>query len=213
MSEHLRRELGNVATEAVPNCVDRARFGARGDPVRRYLTYQGTGAPWQGLEILSRVWGELARADPGLVFRVISNDARTRVLGAHLPEARIEYRSGDGPADVAALLHECRAGFIIRSPHVANRVSFPTKFGEYVAAGVPVVCSDVGWELTGIVRTTGCGVSVPADASVVEVAARTVDLLGDPVAERAAAAGCAAAALLLDRDTWIERLAARLPAA
>ena len=82
---HLMTERVGGATLVVPNTVDRSVF--RADPAAhpRYLTYQGGGSPWQGLERLAEVWWELHRLEP-----------RAAVPGGH--QGPSGARAGQPPA-------------------------------------------------------------------------------------------------------------------
>ncbi|HEX2027358.1 MAG TPA: glycosyltransferase [Nitriliruptorales bacterium] len=206
MSELIQARWPSAPCFAAPNCVRAEVFRPSPGHARNRVTYLGTGAPWQGLSYTSEVWGQLARLLPDVRFRVISRDERTRILADRVPGSSIEFSSAEEPADVARLLWGARLGFLVRSEHVVNRVSYPTKFGEYVAAGVPVVATDVGWDLTALVHDTGCGRLVPPDASPVETARAAARAYEEDLAP-----GCDAAARALDRDLWVDRLAARFP--
>lgn len=205
MSALVQRRLGDVSCFAAPTCPDRELFRPRKERERRYLTYLGTGAPWQGLSQLAGVWAEIARRRPETRFRVISRDERTRVLGEGVPPESIEFTPAQGPREVAELLWEASAGFIIRSPHVVNDVSYPTKFGEYVAAGVPVVATDLEWDLSQVIRDTGCGVLVPVDANG-DAADAVLSLHSGALPQ-----ACEQAADRLDRRKWVRELADALP--
>jgi glycosyltransferase involved in cell wall biosynthesis len=211
MGKLIERRLPGTRWIKAPTCVDLETFRPPPNVARSRLTYVGSGAPWQCLDLLAAVWSELYRLDPGLRFRVISRDERTRVLAAALPASVVEMRGAEVPQEVATALWEAELGFLLRTPGIVNETSFPTKFGEYVAAGVPVVSTDVGWDLAAMVRGTGCGVIVDwrADPSVVAREAlalrhRATRNGGD--IRRA----CEEAAAMLARERWVEALALAL---
>ena len=208
MSRLIERRMGAVPTFAAPTCVDRSMFtpGDGGD--RRYLTYLGTGAPWQGIDLLAGIWREIARQDPDVRFRVISRDERTHVLLEAVGQKRAELRHGTR-AEVGALLHQGAAGFIIRRPDIVNEVSYPTKFAEYVASGVPVMATDLDWDLSGVIRETGCGTVLPAGIDPATAASQVLEM--DPPGSEPMQAACREAAERLDRRVWVEKLAAAMP--
>ena len=210
MADVITERCGSMRTFVAPNCVDLEIFRAPAQASRRYLTYLGWGAPWQNLDQLARVWGLLARRRPDLRFRVVSKDDRTRVLGREVGDQAIEFRRGNDSATIAALLYEASVGFILRRPGLVNRVAFPTKFGEYVAAGVPVVATDLDWDLTRIIRETGCGVVVSSSDSDERVADEILRLL-DRASDPRLSSGCEMAAKSLDRARWELELAEALP--
>ena len=207
MSDLFRRRTGWSAFEAVPLCVDRSIFrpGTNG----HRLVYLGTGAAWQGIAQLAEMWQELSRSNPSAEFRVISRDERTQVLVEAVGADRCDTVAADQPEGVARALQACRIGFVLRANHVVNRVAYPTKVGEYLATGTPVVTSDIDWDVGDLVRDLRCGTLLPPDAGLSVTARAVEELLARDRTELAAC--CAHGASALDRDSWIKRLAARLP--
>ncbi|MFC1851865.1 glycosyltransferase [candidate division CSSED10-310 bacterium] len=196
---------------AVPNCVDVNLFKPEKTFPRRFMTYLGTGAPWQGLDYLSRVWIELYRLDHNLRFRVISRDERTRILSNDLPPEAIEFHAVEEPNEVAQLLWESEAGFVLRSPHLINRVSFPTKFAEYLAAGAYVVTTDMRWDPSDIVKKTGCGILSSPDLDPKSVAQSVIDFRNNGATKKDISQHCLSATRLLDRRHWVAHLASYMP--
>jgi glycosyltransferase involved in cell wall biosynthesis len=146
--------LNGVAHAVVPCCVADDRFPpekssslpadlpAKG-PIVAYL---GTMAVWQCGEELIRLFAQVHRADPLVFFLLLipqTDHARTRSLMRkhHLPASRVLLT--ELPHDrVAATMRHAHAGVLLRRGHAVNRVASPTKFGEYLAAGVPVIMTE-----------------------------------------------------------------------
>jgi glycosyltransferase involved in cell wall biosynthesis len=61
------------------------------------------------------------------------------------------------PADVPRHLAAADAGLLLRASNVTNRVASPVKFGEYLAAGVPVIVSEGVGDYSAAVRRCGLG--------------------------------------------------------
>lgn len=207
MAQLLRERTGEMATFVAPTVVDRATFQPRpaGPGV---LTYIGSGAPWQDLPLLADVWSEVHRLDPSLRFRVVSRDERAEVVRRGLPDDVVDMVAAHSPAEVAEHLRDTQLGFIVRRPDIVNTVAYPTKFGEYVASGVGVVTSDIGWDIAGLVRSTGCGVVLDVDEPPAELAEHVVGFVaaaGSSPGELTA--GCERAATELDRTVHAKRLA------
>lgn len=79
--------------------------------------------------------------------------------------------------DVARYLSAADAGLLLRAPSRLNRLSQPTKLGEYLAAGVPVVVGRGTGVVGEIVAQADAGTVVDVfgrDASAVEAEARRV---------------------------------------
>lgn len=127
----------------------------------RYAVFIGALAPWQGIStILAAARSE---AWPDGVGLVIAGD------GAKRPE--VEEAAADGVAnylgavpytDAARLVSNAVASLVVKdsSEHAASGLS-PLKLYEAMAAGTPVVASDMPG-LADTVRTCACGLVVPS---------------------------------------------------
>lgn len=194
----------------VPNAVDLSVFepSTRDKPV--YLTYQGGGSPWQGLDRLALVWRELYAIAPHLRFRVITTDPRAHVLAEGLPNEAVEIGSTHDPREMAAMLGESRLGFLFRAPDVVNEVSWPMKLGEYLAAGTPVVVTRCGWDAERLIEQHAAGLVVDWDASPADTARRIAEYVELLDGERPA--GLATAAAALSASLWGPALQAEMTA-
>jgi len=209
MSDLVRSRLPVRAAFELPTAVDRKVFAPSPKAEPPMLSYVGSGAPWQNLPHLGDIWKELAALLPDVRFQVVSRDERARVALDGVPPDRSELVAGHGPEHVAELTAPATYGFVIRKPHLVNEVSFPTKFGEYVATGTEVITTSIGWEIADIVDRTGCGLLVDWRDEPRRIAAAIARHVQerDP-ADRARA--CDEAASELDRDRWTAALGQRL---
>jgi glycosyltransferase involved in cell wall biosynthesis len=210
MARLVEERLPGTATAVAPTCPRLDRFRPPGDADRTLVTYLGSGAPWQGLDKVAAIWAAMADIDERVRFRVISRDARAKVLTAGVPSDRIEVIGTNDPDEVARMLWQADIGFLVREPDLVNEVSFPTKFGEYVAAGVPVVLSDLDWDLSDIARATDCALLVSPRSSTAEIAKATLAYLERVHADAGVRDRCQIAAEQLSYDYWRERLVAAL---
>lgn len=210
MRKLLHRRMPGVPCISAPSTTIVSTFEPPSATRRRLLTYLGSGAPWQHLDLLADVWREVHRLDPSTRFLAVTRDERAAVLGHGLPPGVFEMVTAHEPEEVARWLWETELGFIVRRPHLVNSVASPTKFAEFVAAGVPVVVTDIGWDIADIVRETGCGVLVDGEASPHSIARDVVGYRRAHLGTDAVAQGCHKAAARVDRATWIDRLAADL---
>jgi glycosyltransferase involved in cell wall biosynthesis len=210
MADLVRNRIGDTRLLVVPTVVDRAVFRPRPDGPGR-MTYMGSGAPWQDLPLLADVWACLHALDPELRFKVITKDPRADILRRGLPADVIEYAEARGPDAVADALRESELGFVVRRPHLVNEVSYPTKFGEYVASGVGVVTTDIGWDIGDLVRSTGCGVLLDVTESPEHMAARIAEAVtATRMAPGPLVEACDQAASMLDRERWVKELGTTL---
>jgi glycosyltransferase involved in cell wall biosynthesis len=205
------RASGGGATLVVPNAVDAAAFAhaperrdarrALGWPLdATTLGFVGGLRPWHGLEhaieaLVHVPDAGLAIAGEGELRPTLASRAdelgvaeRLRWLGA-LPHA-------DVPRFLAAL-----DVALIPYPALRDFAFSPLKLYEYLAAGVPIVASDIG-QVGRVLREAGCGVLVrPGDPA--ELAAGIRAVLRDPERNRARAAE--ARPRVLTEHSWDER--------
>jgi glycosyltransferase involved in cell wall biosynthesis len=211
MGRLVERRMPGSRWAKAPTSVDRDVFRPPATAARSTMTYVGSGAPWQGVEVLAPIWRELHRRDPDLHFLVVSRDERARALLQGIPDSHATMTAAATPAAVAAELARSELAFLVRLPDVVNEASFPTKFGEYVASGVPVVTTDVGWDVADIVRQTGAGVLVDPfgdpGTTAEEILRFRARVAADPAATRAA---CLVAADEMSRERWLASLSAEL---
>jgi glycosyltransferase involved in cell wall biosynthesis len=89
---------------------------------------------------------------------------------------RVRFLGQVPRAEVVAAMRSARAGVVLNHPTVNYVDAYPTKMFEYMACGLPVVCSNFPlW--TEIVRGADCGIAVdPRDPRAIADAIRA---LGD----------------------------------
>lgn len=206
MAEFAKKHFTGVRCVAAPTCADLKIFRPPEAPKRKYLTYLGSGAPWQNLGQLNQIWSALYRADKSLRFKVVSKDKRAEVLKSGIPDEAIVITAAEDSNEVAQHLWEAQLGFLIRPPDIVNEVSFPTKFGEYVAAGVPVIATDVGWDFSQIVKQTGCGLLVNWNSTPEVIAQEILAYQRKLGANGEITKSCQQAAELMNKDIWVARL-------
>lgn len=137
----------------VPCCVDldryhpdpaarervRAELGLGDRPV---LVYSGTIGTWYLLDEMLRYYTAARERVPGLALLLLVNTERES-LPSRLEQAGIspeDYRvTGARPEQVSAYLSAADAGIAFIRPCHSKLASSPTKIGEYLACGLPVV--------------------------------------------------------------------------
>lgn len=90
--------------------------------------------------------------------------------------ARVDFRGYQPRAIVQQVLNEARIGLVVIHPEPGLTEALPTKLFEYMAAGLPVISSDIPlWKQ--IVDDAGCGLTVnPRDPAAI---ARAIEYLLD----------------------------------
>ena len=169
----------------VPNSVSEEFFREPRPSGTHTLLYLGTGAAWQNIEHLNEVWQHIHEKAPEIRFKVVSGDDKTLVLGRDIDPSLIERQSAWSAADVADLLEGSTAGFLLREDNLVNEVSCPVKFGEYLAASVPVIASDLGWDISDLLRESGAGLLLDPKWDAAAKADAVVAWLESPFLEQA----------------------------
>ncbi len=117
-----------------------AREGSLFGPDDVVLVYSGSTAGWQSFGLLERLLSTIMDDQPAVKVLFLSKaDANNAALQARYP-GRVFVQWLD-PAAVSRMLAICDHGVMVREDTITNRVASPTKFGEYLAAGLPVITS------------------------------------------------------------------------
>ena len=135
------------------------------------VVYSGSTAGWQSFELLQRILIPLLEEQPRVKVLFLSKeDANNRALQARFP-GRVDVRWAK-PQEVAGILAACDHGLLVREDTVTNQVASPTKFAEYLAAGMPVIISARIGDFSGMVHHRQLGIVIGPD-EVIPVLQRT----------------------------------------
>jgi glycosyltransferase involved in cell wall biosynthesis len=193
-----------TSVQVLPNGVDtdRIRPGAR--PDRPFTVgFVGTLKPWHGTAVLVEAFAGLAASDPSARLRLVGHGPQAQALarqaaGLGLGQ-RVELVGSLAPERVPAALQ----GFDVAvAPYDDPEQDYfsPLKVFEYLAAGLPVVASDVG-QLRGLLDVDGepAGLLVPpGDPAALRQA--LCALAADPARRRRL--GDRARRLAVERHRW-----------
>lgn len=196
----------------LPNGVDALRVapGDARDTDAYTVGFVGTLKPWHGLETLVAALGIARRQVPAVRLLVVGDGPMRAPLAelAAAADVPLELTGALDPADVPAQLRRMDVATAPYPGGDANAYFSPLKVLEYMAAGLPIVASDVG-QLPELLRDGRCGRLVPPDDPGA-LAAAIVGLAADPAAR--AALGAAARAKAVAEHGW-DRVAERTLAA
>jgi glycosyltransferase involved in cell wall biosynthesis len=123
------------------------------------LVYNGSIQKWQSLNLIFKTVRELVKINPHIELLVLTDKPDTfknlsekeidGVLKIHV--MRVDYE------EVPKYLCSADLGLVIRENNSVNNTSTPTKFGEYLACGVPVLITDNLKEYADFTREKGLG--------------------------------------------------------
>jgi hypothetical protein len=121
------------------------------------LAYAGSVAGWQSFGLIRNTLSPILHESEQVVLLFLSPpSAVIDAMQKQFPRQVLRYRLPHQEA--LALLSACDYGLVIREPSVTNRVAAPTKFAEYLNAGLPVIISEGIGDYSDFVRNHRCGV-------------------------------------------------------
>jgi len=125
------------------------------------LVYSGSVAGWQSFSFLFRFLSGLLASDERIKILFLAKNISFQGTALEPFSHRIVIKWLN-PHEVKSHLEMADYGLLIREDSVTNKVSSPTKFAEYLAAGCNVLISDNIGDFPGFVRKYGCGKVVNA---------------------------------------------------
>ena len=138
--------------EEIENARKKMKFNA--DDI--ILVYSGSTAGWQSFDLLQ-----------GFLQKIINNNKNIKVLFLSEKDKNVDQLKTEFPdkifqtfvkhSEVSGILKSCDIGILIREKSVTNQVASPTKFAEYLSAGLPVIISEGIGDYTSFVKQNDCG--------------------------------------------------------
>lgn len=154
VNESMRRRLSAITSRPVSvvmNIPDLRRLvpveasGDRG--TSEWIVYAGSIAHRNGLDLVVRAVALLAGEFPALRFRVIGEGPALESLVRLARELgvadRVEFRGLVPSGQIPSMVSGAAAGISPQRGGVFGSLVFSMKVAEYVALGVPVICSDI----------------------------------------------------------------------
>jgi hypothetical protein len=160
----------------IPCCVDFAHFplvaatnrasardalGLAADD--RVLAYLGSLGSWYMLGEMLDFFRVMLARDPAAVFLFVTHDPPEAILAAAsergIPQDSIVVRPASRD-EVPLFMAAADIGIFFIAPVFSKKASSPTKMGEMLALGLPLVTNAGVGDVARIVEETGCGVAI-----------------------------------------------------
>jgi len=164
--------LSDKKITVIPTCVDLERFNLNkeiNDKIKtKYmldgksiLIYTGSLGSWYMLPEMIDFYKELQNLEHNTVFFILSQTEKDWIK-QHIPGKLKKGVIVDfvEPKNVARLISLANTGIFFIKPCFSKTVSCPTKFGEYLACGLPVVINKGIGDTEEIVKDNKVGVVV-----------------------------------------------------
>jgi hypothetical protein len=194
--DYLFPDGGSPPLEVIPCCADLSEIEAQHDAraatraeldagERPVLLYVGKFTGWY-MEREMVDFFAAARAElPGLLFVVVTQADREPALAALAARGigAEDFRiTSSPPGEIGRYLAAADAGIAFIRPCLSKISSSPTKIGEYLGGGLPVVSGTGIGDVDALLSADGVGVLVPefADDAYTAAARRLAELIGDP---------------------------------
>ena len=192
--EQVKRRRGGDLSRAriavIPTCVDLDRFrwdranGTGGAPL--VIGSVGTVlSGWFRLDWLMEFFRASTETWPDVTFRIVTRDERAPIVAAAeragIDGGRLEIEART-PGEMPQALAKLDAVAMFFEPGPAKLASCPTRMGEVLASGLPVIANGGVGDVAEIIRSFDVGVIVgdATERSMREAAADLARLLDDP---------------------------------
>jgi len=179
----------------IPCCVDVDHFPLAGEPARalaraslsiptdvKVVAYLGSIGGWYLLDEMLDFFRAYSRHYPSAVFLLVT-PGDPAIIIAHAAKAgiaaeRLVIRAASRE-EVPKLMAAADLGLFFVKPCFSATACSPTKLGEMLALGLPVVTNTGVGDVAEIVRDTGCGVTIERfDEASYEAAIASVESSG-----------------------------------
>lgn len=167
------REAGACRISVIPTCVDLERFSASArslvpDP-SPILIYTGSVGTWYLLDEMLDLYVLARRRYPGAKFNLLTRNRAeaSRVLGRRGFGPPTLTCTDVPPDEVPGWLTHAHLGLAFYKTGWGRQGTCPTKIGEYLAMGLPVLVNDAVGDVKQVIGTNGVGV-VLSDFSTAE---------------------------------------------
>lgn len=184
MKKHYQKKYDLSFTNSliIPTCVESKKFRmsfeerikireSKGLADKFVFLYMGTLSVWQWTEAMFTIFGQIQKQiENPFFFLLLPNDAHNHAyellseLG--IPRKNFLIKQADHN-EIGSIISIADAGLLLRKANPVNLVSYPTKAGEYLAAGVPIITTENVGDVTEVVKERKLGLIIsPTDEGI-----------------------------------------------
>ncbi len=177
LHERMRAAGAAASVHVIPTAVDLSRFRLTPIPESPHLVYLGSIGTWYLLPEMAALARAFLDKEPTGRVTFLTNGEHQRVraaMGDLASTPRVAVRAVDHER-VPDELATATATFALIRPSPSKVASAPTKFGESLAVGAPLLVNPGVGDVAELVRGEGVGVVVDPDHT--ETYGRTLDAL------------------------------------
>ena len=177
--------LSDLPYVIIPCCVHNHRFRMKeedrlskraqmGITDKFVFLYLGTLSVWQWPEAMFSLFAQFYQERPDSLFYLLLPHSDHKRAISLLKEHKLpptSYIINEVPhSEVGSVIGIADIGLLLRKSHPVNYVSSPTKFGEYLAAGVPVIATEDIGDISDIIKKEKVGLIISANDEGVSAA-------------------------------------------
>lgn len=120
------------------------------------FVYAGSSAGWQSFELVDGFFYDIFKTNPKYKLLFLTDGDIGNLKISREYKGRV-FKKWVNPQEVFKILCACDYGVLFRENSVTNMVASPTKFAEYLQAGLPVLISGQVGDYSLFVSEHGCG--------------------------------------------------------
>ena len=176
--------IDDISFQICDREINRRRLGFGSEIV---CVYSGGAQNYQCIEETCKIVLKLKSIVTGLKWLVLTNDREefNREImrsGISAPEDTIILSISR--EEVPGYLASADVAFLIRRNHLVNYVACPTKFGEYLAAGLPVIATSFAGHSAEFIKQFGVGCIIEENVDKIDgklLSLKIKDLIGEHI--------------------------------
>jgi glycosyltransferase involved in cell wall biosynthesis len=124
------------------------------------------------------------KINPNASFKIVTRDSKEQLMKLaneyDIPEALLEIRSS-APQSIAENIKDMKAGLLFFTPGISKLGSAPTRMGEFLACGIPIIGNRGVGDMADLIERYNVGVVIEnGEVTSIEKALKQLDeLIGD----------------------------------